>query len=65
MHERVESMPGAMTPRRSAVEHPFATLKQWTGTAPFPTRGPRNVGTETSLSVLAHDLQRTMGIMVT
>lgn len=63
MRRRLEAMPGAMTMRRSTVEHAFGTLKQWMGTAPFLTRGLKNVGTEMSLSVLAYNLKRTIGIM--
>jgi len=63
MQKRLESMPGAMTMRRSTVEHPFGTLKQWMGTAPFLTRALQNVGSEMSLSVLACNLKRTIGIM--
>ena len=63
MQKRLKKMPDAMTMRRSTVEHPFGTLKLWMGTAPFLTRGLKNVGTEMSLSVLAYNLKRTIGIM--
>lgn len=63
MHKHLESMPGAMTLRRSIVEHPFGILKQWMGTTPFLTRGLRNVGAEMSLSVLSYNLKRTIGIV--
>ena len=63
MQKRLEKMPDAMTMRRSTVEHPFGTLKLWMGASPFLTRGLQNVGTEMSLSVLAYNLKRTIGIM--
>lgn len=63
MQKRLEAMPDAMTIRRSTVEHVFGTLKHWMGAAPFLTKGLRNVGTETSLAVLAYNLKRTISIM--
>jgi len=56
-------MPGAMTLRRSTIEHVFGTLKHWMGSAHFLTRTLAHVSTEMSLQVLAYNLKRVMSIL--
>ncbi len=58
----LDNAPQAMPIRRQTVEHPFATLKAWMGTAHFLTKTLRRVKTEMSLNVLAYNLKRAMRI---
>jgi hypothetical protein len=43
---------------RSTVEHPFGTIKSWTGPCHFLTRQLRGVRTEMALKVLAYNIKR-------
>lgn len=52
-----------MTVRRSTVEHPFGTIRAWTGSTHFLMRGLRNVRTEMALNVLACTLRRMSAIL--
>lgn len=63
MLQRLELAPDAMNIRRRTAEHPFATLKCWMGATPFLTKGLKKVRTEMSLSVLAYNLKRLIGIL--
>ncbi|MES9918151.1 MAG: transposase [Candidatus Thiodiazotropha sp. 4PDIV1] len=56
-------MPEAMTTRASTVEHPFGTIKLWTGSRHFLMKRLKNVRTEMSLNVLAYNLRRMIGIV--
>jgi hypothetical protein len=49
--------------RRHIVEHPFGTIKAWMGATHFLTKRLKNVKTEISLHVLAHNLKRAMRIV--
>jgi len=60
---RLDWFPDAMRIRRSTVEHPFGTLKQWMGSTHFLTKTLKRVGTEMSLHVLAYNLKRVMKIV--
>ena len=59
---QLDNAPQAMPIRRQTVEHPFATLKAWMGTAHFLTKTLPRVKTEMSLNVLAYNLKRAMRI---
>ena len=48
--------PDAMMICRQTVEHPFGTLKSWTGSAHFLTKTLEKVRTEMSLRVLAYNI---------
>ncbi len=61
--ERLDKNPEMMTTRRSTVEHPFGTLKFWTGSAHFLMKKLHNVKTEMSLHVLAYNMKRAMKIL--
>ena len=63
MRERLDRHPEMMRVRRDTVEHPFGTLKRWTGAEHFLTKGLHNVGTEMSLHVLAYNLKRVINIL--
>jgi hypothetical protein len=52
-----------MALRRSTIEHVFGTLKHWMGSTHFLTRRTENVGTETSLMVLAYNLKRVIEVL--
>ena len=49
--------------RRQTVEHPFGTLKSWTGATHFLTRTLDRVSTEMSLHVLAYNLKRVLSLL--
>ena len=61
MAQRVEEGDGLMKLRRSTVEHPFATLKEYLGRR-FLLRGTLKAGTETALAVLGYNIGRAIGI---
>jgi hypothetical protein len=47
-----------MSVRRSTVEHPFGTIKAWTGPCHFLTRRLAGARTEMALTVLADTIKR-------
>ena len=61
--ERLERNPETMRLRRQAVEHPFRTVKAWTGCTHFLTKTLPRVKTEMSLHVLAYNLKRVINIL--
>ncbi len=63
MQDHLEQTPDAMTIRARTVEHPFGTIKLWTGSRHFLMRRLKNVRTEMSLNVLAYNLQRMISIV--
>ncbi len=63
MQQRLDRTPQAMRIRRQTAEHPFGTLKAWTGSTHFLTRTLERVGTEMSLHVLACNLKRVIAIL--
>jgi hypothetical protein len=63
MQARLEQNPDAMRIRRSAVEHPYGTIKAWMGATHFLTKGLERVKTEMSLHVLAYNLKRLIALL--
>ena len=63
MENRLQQTPEAMTIRASTVEHPFGTMKLWTGTRHFLMKRLHNVRTEMSLTVLAYNLKRMISVL--
>ncbi len=63
MQLRLDQDPEKMQLRRSTVEHPFGTLKQWMGWTHFLTKTLDRVSTEMSLHVLAYNLKRVINIL--
>ena len=63
MHARVDRHPEMMRLRRDTVEHPFGTLKRWTGAEHFLMKGLHHTGTEMSLHVLCYNLKRVMNLL--
>jgi transposase len=63
MQARVASAPEILRKRKAIVEHPFGTMKRWMNQGYFLMRGLENVRTEFSLTVLAYNLKRVLGIL--
>jgi transposase len=62
---RRRSPASPMSVRRSTVEHPFGTIKSWTGSCHFLTRRLRGVRTEMALNVLAYNIKRMIALVGT
>lgn len=62
---RRRSPTAPMSVRRSTVEHPFGTIKSWTGPCHFLTRRLRGVRTEMALNVLAYNIKRMISLVGT
>ncbi len=60
---RRRSPAAPMNVRRSTVEHPFGTIKSWTGPCHFLTRRLGGVGTEMALNVLAYNIKRMIALV--
>ncbi|MDZ4096774.1 MAG: IS1182 family transposase [Paracoccaceae bacterium] len=60
---RRRSSAAPMSVRRSTVEHPFGTIKSWTGPCHFLTRRLLGVRTEMSLNVLAYNIKRMIALV--
>jgi hypothetical protein len=63
MQTRLDQRPESMRIRRQTVEHPFGTIKLWTGSAHFLMTTLKKVSTEMSLHVLAYNLKRVIKIL--
>ena len=61
--KQLEKMPDAMAIRASTVEHPFGTIKLWTGSRHFLMKTLPNVRTEMSLNVLAYNMRRMISVL--
>lgn len=60
---RLKSTSEPMTVRRSAVKHPFATIKAWMGATHFLTRRLPRVKTGMALNVLAYTIKRMVALI--
>lgn len=60
---RRRSPSAPMSVRRSTVEHPFGTIKAWTGPCHFLTRRLTGVRTEMALNVLAYNIKRMIALV--
>lgn len=63
LDSRMANEPARMQTRRSTVEHPFGTIKQWMGHTHFQMKTMARVSTEMSLHVLSYNLKRVISIM--
>jgi transposase len=63
MAERLAARPELMTLRRTTVEHPFGSIKQWIGQGAFLMRGLDNVRGEFSLTALAYNIRRAITLV--
>jgi transposase len=61
--ERVGDHPEIIAARKNLVEHPFGTIKFWSGQGALLTRGRRNVQGELSLSAWAYNFRRVLTIL--
>ena len=62
LQQRLDEKPGVMRLRRQTVEHPFGTIKGWSGPQHFKMKTLKHVGTEMSLHVLAYNLKRMISL---
>ena len=62
-NDRRRSPAAPMSVRRATVEHPFGTIKSWTGPCHFLTRRLCGVGTEMALNVLAYNIKRIIALV--
>ena len=60
---RFQADPSLIHQRRCASEHPFGPIKRMTAGGRFLTRGPKKVGGEAALSVLAYNLIRAINLI--
>ena len=63
MRARVAAAPEVLRKRKAIVEHPFGTMKRSMNQGYFLTRGLEKVKTEFSLTVLAYNIKRVLGIL--
>jgi transposase len=61
--KRLHENPSMMGIRKSTVEHPFGTIKDWMGHTHFKMKRMKNVSTEMSLHVLAYNIKRVMTLI--
>lgn len=63
VQKRLDDDPGKIPLRSRTAEHPFGTIKAWTGATHFKTKRMENVATEMALHVLACNITRVMAIL--
>ena len=63
MAARLAKRPGILTIRKSTVEHPFGSIKQWMNQGAFLMRGLDKVRAEFSLTALAYNLRRAITLI--
>ena len=63
MNERMKRRPEIMQKRKAIVEHPFGTIKFWSGQRHFLTRKLPSVRAEFSLTALAYNMKRAINIL--
>ncbi|KQN05188.1 IS1182 family transposase [Sphingomonas sp. Leaf25] len=63
MATRLAKRPGILAIRKSTVEHPFGSIKQWMHQGAFLMRGLEKVRAEFSLTALAYNLRRAITLI--
>jgi transposase len=63
MQDRLAERPEVLAQRRTVVEHPFGSIKQWMNQGAFLMRGLENVRGEFSLTALAYNLRRVLNLV--
>ena len=63
MAARLAKRPGIFVIRKSTVEHPFGSTKQWMNQGAFLMRGLEKVRAEFSLTALAYNLRRAITLI--
>lgn len=61
--ERLKAKPGMMRVRRCLAEHPFGSMKHWSGQGFFLLKGLLKVNAEFSLTVLGYNLRRVLNLL--
>ncbi|WP_342659308.1 transposase (plasmid) [Sphingomonas sp. NY01] len=63
MAARLAERPDILVIRKSTVEHPFGSIKQWMNQGAFLMRGLDKVRAEFSLTALAYNLRRAITLI--
>ena len=63
MAARLAARPEVLDQRRTCVEHPFGTIKQWMNQGAFLMRRLQNVRGEFSLTALAYNIRRAITLI--
>ena len=63
MAARLAARPDVLDQRRTCVEHPFGTIKQWMHQGAFLMRRLENVRAEFSLTALAYNIRRAISLV--
>ena len=63
MAARLAARPEVLDQRRTSVEHPFGTIKQWMNQGAFLMRRLENVRGEFSLTALAYNIRRAITLV--
>ena len=63
MQARLAKRPDIIGVRRSTVEHPFGSIKQWMNQGAFLMRGLEKVRGEFSMTALAYNLRRVLNLV--
>jgi transposase len=63
MAARLAERPGILAIRKSTVEHPFGSIKQWMNQGAFLMRGLDKVRAEFSLTALAYNIRRAITLI--
>jgi len=63
MAARLAARPEVLDQRRSSVEHPFGSIKQWMNQGAFLMRRLENVRGEFSLTALAYNIRRAISLI--
>jgi transposase/IS5 family transposase len=63
MQARLAKRPEILSIRRTTVEHPFGSIKQWMNQGAFLMRGLEKVRGEFSLTALAYNLRRVLNLI--
>ena len=63
MAARLAARPEILDQRRTSVEHPFGTIKQWMHQGAFLMRRLENVRGEFSLTALAYNIRRAISLV--
>nr|WP_246849464.1 transposase [Rubellimicrobium arenae] len=63
MAVRLAARPEVLNQRRTCVEHPFGTIKQWTNQGAFLMRRLDNARGEFSLTALVYNIRRAISLI--
>ena len=63
MADRMKQQPEKFKLRKTLAEHPFGTIKRWSGYTHFLLKGLTKVQCEWSLTTLAYNLKRVLNLV--